>query len=339
MTRIAKPHHPPTTPSTRRHHLLALAALAAAACALPSAPAHAQAWPSKPVTLVVPFAAGGTTDVLARALGEKLGAAIGQPVIVENRGGAGATIGADYVAKAPADGYTLLFGSSTTVAANAFLYASFPIDPLKDLAPLALAADAPFVIVVPGSSPSKSLRELVATAKASPGKLNYGFGTTSGLLCMELLKSAAGIDIAKVPYKASAQALTDLIGGQLDVVCEPLSSSAPNAKAGRLRILAGTGTQRSSLAPELETVGEAGVKGMVYSAWVGFFAPAGVPRDISARLNRELMAILRDTAVHDKMRAISWEPRPGDAEALAELLRAEIKSIAATVKAAGIKAE
>jgi len=248
-------------------------------------------------------------------------------------------LGVSTLAKAPADGYTLLFGSSTTVAANAFLYASFPIDPLKDLVPLALAADAPFVIVVPGSSPNKSLRELVATAKASPGKLNYGFGTSSGLLCMELLKSAAGIDIAKVPYKASAQALTDLIGGQLDVVCEPLSSSAPNAKAGRLRILAGTGTQRSSLAPELETVGEAGVKGMVYSAWVGFFAPGGVPRDISARLNRELMAILRDPAVQDKMRAISWEPRPGDAEALAELLRAEIKSIAATVKAAGIKAE
>jgi len=134
-------------------------------------------------------------------------------------------------------------------------------------------------------------------------------------------------------------ALTDLIGGQLDVVCEPLSTSAPNAKAGRLRILAGTGTQRSSLAPELETVGEAGVKGMVFSAWVGFFAPAGVPRDISARLCREMMAILRDPAVQDKMRSISWEPRPGDAEALAELLRAEMKAIAATVKAAGIKAE
>jgi len=203
-----------------------------------------------------------------------------------------------------------------------------------------LATAGPIDIAkVPYKASAQALTDLVATAKASPGKLNYGFGTTSGLLCMELLKSAAGIDIAKVPYKASAQALTDLIGGQLDVVCEPLSSSAPNAKAGRLRILAGTGTQRSSLAPELETVGEAGVKGMVYSAWVGFFAPAGVPRDISARLNRELMAILRDTAVHDKMRAISWEPRPGDAEALAELLRAEIKSIAATVKAAGIKAE
>lgn len=315
------------------------AGLLATAGLIVSMPAAAQSWPSKPVQLIVPQGAGGSTDVLARLLAPLLGERLGQTVVIDNRAGAGGVLGVSTLAKAPADGYTLLFGSSTTVAANAFLYASFPIDPLKDLVPLALAADAPFVIVVPGSSPNKSLRELVATAKASPGKLNYGFGTSSGLLCMELLKSAAGIDIAKVPYKASAQALTDLVGGQLDVVCEPLSTSAPNAKAGRLRILAGTGTQRSSLAPELETVGEAGVKGMVFSAWVGFFAPAGVPRDISARLNRELMAILRDTAVQDKMRALSWEPRPGDADALAELLRAEIKSIAVTVKAAGIKAE
>ncbi|MBI5255786.1 MAG: tripartite tricarboxylate transporter substrate binding protein [Burkholderiales bacterium] len=316
-----------------------LLGLLATAGSIASMPAAAQAWPSKPVQLIVPQGAGGSTDALARLLAPLLGERLGQTVVIDNRAGAGGVLGVSTLAKAPADGYTLLFGSSTTVAANAFLYASFPIDPLKDLAPLALAADAPFVIVVPGSSPSKSLRELVATAKASPGKLNYGFGTSSGLLCMELLKSAAGIDIAKVPYKASAQALTDLIGGQLDVVCEPLSSSAPNAKAGRLRILAGTGTQRSSLASELETVGEAGVKGMVYSAWVGFFAPAGVPRDISARLGRELTTILKDPAVQDKMRAISWEPRPGDAAALTELHRTEMKAIAATVKAAGIKAE
>lgn len=316
-----------------------LLGLLATAGSIASMPAAAQAWPSRPVQLIVPQGAGGSTDALARLLAPLLGERLGQTVVIDNRAGAGGVLGVSTLAKAPADGYTLLFGSSTTVAANAFLYASFPIDPLKDLVPLALAADAPFVIVVPGSSPSKSLRELVATAKASPGKLNYGFGTSSGLLCMELLKQAAGIDIAKVPYKASAQALTDLIGGQLDVVCEPLSSSAPNAKAGRLRILAGTGTQRSSLAPELETVGEAGVKGMVYSAWVGFFAPAGVPRDISARLGRELTAILKDPAVQDKMRAISWEPRPGDAAALTELHRTEMKAIAATVKAAGIKAE
>ncbi len=313
--------------------------LLATAGAIVSMPASAQAWPSKPLQLIVPQGAGGSTDALARLVAPLLGERLGQTVVIDNRAGAGGVLGVSALAKAPADGYTLLFGSSTTVAANAFLYASFPVDPLKDLVPLALVADAPFVIVVAGSSPIKSVRELVAAAKASPGKLNYGFGTSSGLLCMELLKHAAGIDITKVPYKASAQALTDLIGGQLDVLCEPLSSSAPNAKAGRLRILAGTGAQRSSLAAETETVGEAGVKGMVYSAWIGFFAPAGVPREISSRLSRELTTILRDPAVQDKMRAISWEPRPGDAEALAELHRTELKTVEATVKAAGIKAE
>ena len=248
-------------------------------------------------------------------------------------------LGVAAAAKAAPDGHTLLIGSNTTVAANAILYASFPVDPLKAFVPLALAADAPFVFVVPAASPLKSVRDLVSAAKATPGKLTYGSGTSSALLCTELFKAAAGVDLLKVPYKSSAQGLTDLIGGQIDVVCEPLSASLPNIKAGRLRALAQTGAQRSALAPDLETVVEAGVPGMAYSAWVGFFAPGGVPRDISARLNRELMAILRDPAVQDKMRAISWEPRPGDAEALAELLRAEIKSIAATVKAAGIKAE
>jgi tripartite-type tricarboxylate transporter receptor subunit TctC len=315
------------------------AGLLATAGLIVSMPAAAQSWPSKPVTLIVPQGAGGSTDALARLLAPLLGERLGQTVVIDNRAGAGGVLGVSALAKAPADGYTLLFGSSTTVAANVFLYANFPIDPLKDLVPLALAADAPFVIVVPGSSPIKSLRDLVSTAKASPGKLNFGYGTSSALLCMELLQQAASITMTKVPYKSSAQALTDLIGGQLDVVCEPLSSSAPNAKAGRLRILAGTGAQRSSLAPDLETVGEAGVKGMTYSAWVGFFAPAGVPRDISARLGQELMAILRDPAVQDKMRAINWEPRPGDAEALREIHRAEMKTVEATVKAAGIKAE
>lgn len=315
------------------------AGLLATAGLIVSMPAAAQSWPSKPVQLIVPQGAGGSTDALARLLAPLLGERLGQTVVIDNRAGAGGVLGVSTLAKAPADGYTLLFGSSTTVAANVFLYANFPIDPLKDLVPLALAGDAPFVIVVPGSSPIKSLRDLVSAAKASPGKLNFGYGTSSALLCMELLKQAAGITMTKVPYKSSAQALTDLIGGQLDVVCEPLSSSAPNAKTGRLRILAGTGAQRSSLAPDLETVGEAGVKGMTYSAWVGFFAPAGVPRDISARLGQELTAILRDPAVQDKMRTINWEPRPGDAEALRELHRAEMKTVEAIVKAAGIKAE
>jgi tripartite-type tricarboxylate transporter receptor subunit TctC len=316
----------------------ALAALTVAAL-VPLVPAQAQTWPSKPLQMVVPQGAGGSTDALARLVAQALGERLGQTVVIDNRAGAGGVLGVVTAAKASPDGYSVLIGSNTTLAANAFLYANFPVDPLKDFVPLALAADAAFVLVVPAASPLKTVRDLVAAAKAAPGKLNYGSGTSSALLCAELFKAAAGVDLLKVPYKSSAQGLTDLIGGQLDVICEPLSSSLPNIRAGRLRALAQTGTQRSPLAPDLETAAEGGVKGMAYSAWVGFYAPAGVPKEITARLSSELLSILKSPAIIDKIRAIGFDPRPGDAETLAAVHRAEMISVAATVKAAGIKAE
>ena len=233
----------------------------------------------------------------------------------------------------------MIYGTQGTQAANLALYKNIRYDPLKDFVPLALAADAPFLFAVPANSPIKSIRDLIAAAKAAPGKLNYGAGTSSGLLCMELFKVAAGVDLTRVPYKSSAQALTDLIGGQLDVTCEPVSSSQPNIKAGRLRALAQTGSQRSPLVPEMETIAELGVKGMAYTAWVAFYAPAGVPKEISSRLTNELLTILRDPALAEKIRAIGFAPLPGDPEALAATHRAEMASVAAAVKAAGIKAE
>lgn len=314
-------------------------AASALACLAQPAPARAQSWPSKPLQMVVPQGAGGSTDAIARLVGQALGDRLGQTVVMDNRAGAGGVLGVATAAKAAADGHTLLIGSNTTMAANAFLYASFPVDPLKDFVPLALAADAAFVLVVPASSPLKSVRDLVSAAKAAPGKLNYGSGTSSALLCSELFKAAAGVDLLRVPYKSSAQGLTDLIGGQIDVVCEPLSSSLPHIRSGRLRALAQTGARRSPLAPDLETVAEAGVKGMAYTAWLGFYAPAGVPKEISVRLGKELLAILKDPATTEKIRAIGFDPRPGDAESLAAVHRAEMASVAATVKAAGIKAE
>lgn len=202
-------------------------------CLVQSVPAQAQAWPSKPLQMVVPQGAGGSTDAIARLVAQVLGERLGQTVVIDNRAGAGGVLGVAAAAKAAPDGYTLLIGSNTTLAANAFLYASFPVDPLKDFVPLALAADAPFVFVVPAASPLKSVRDLVSAAKAAPGKINYGSGTSSALLCTELFKAAAGVDLLKVPYKSSAQGLTDLIGGQIDVVCEPLSASLPNIRAGR----------------------------------------------------------------------------------------------------------
>lgn len=316
-----------------------LVGLVATVGLIASVPASAQTWPSKPLQMIVPQGAGGSTDALARLVAQALGERLGQNVVVDNRAGAGGVLGVSAAAKAAPDGYTLLLGSSTTVAANAFLYASFPVKPLEDFTPLAMAADAPFLFVVPANSPLKSMRDLVAAATAAPGKLNYGSGTSSALLCTELLKRAAGIDLTRVPYKSSAQGLNDLIGGQLDVTCEPLSSSLPNVKAGRMRALAQTGAQRSSLAPDIETVAEAGIKGVEYSAWVAFFVPAGVPREIASRLAAELLAVLRLPATADKIRGIGFEPRTADADALAAAHRAEMTAVAATVKAAGIKAE
>jgi tripartite-type tricarboxylate transporter receptor subunit TctC len=301
--------------------------------------ASAQAWPSKPIQMIVPQGAGGSTDSLARMVGTALGERLGQPVVIDNRAGAGGVIGVAAAGKAPADGYTFILGSNTTFAANAFLYASFPGDPVKDFAPLAKVADAAFALMVPASSPYKSVRDLVADAKARPGSLNYGYGTSSALLCSELFKAAAGVDITKVPYKASPQALTDLIGGQLQVLCEPLSSGMPNVRAGRLRALALAGARRSSLVPDLETAAEAGVPGMDYGAWLGFFIASATPKDIVARLSSELIKVLNDPAFADKIRGIGMEPHTLDAEGLGALHRSEIKKIAAIVKAAGIKAE
>jgi tripartite-type tricarboxylate transporter receptor subunit TctC len=315
------------------------AALPILACLVQPVPASAQSWPSKPLQMIVPQGAGGSTDNIARLVAQVLGERLGQSVVIDNRAGAGGLLGVAAAAKAAPDGYTLLIGSNTTVAANAFLYANFPVDPLKDLVPLALAADAPFALVVPAGSPLKSVGDLVAAAKAAPGKLNYGSGTSSALLCAELFKAAAGVDLRRIPYKSSAQALTDLIGGQLDVVCEPLSTGLPNIRAGRLRALAQTGAKRSPSAPELETVTESGVKGVAYTAWLGFYAPAGVPKDIATRLANELFSIVNNPAVMDKIRAIGFDPRPGNAESLAAIHREEMATVAATVKAAGIKAE
>lgn len=305
----------------------------------PIVPLHAEQWPSRPIQVVVPQGAGGSTDAVARLVSQNLSERVGQPVVIDNRAGAGGTIGVTLASRAPADGYTLLFGSNTTMAANQFLYSTFNVDPLKDFIPLAMVGDAPFVLAVPASSPYKTVRDLVAAAKASPGKLSYGAGTSSALLCAELFKAAAGIDLLKVMYKASTQALTDLIAGRLDVVCEPLSSSSPQIKANRLRALATTGSVRTPLAPELETVQEAGVKGMEYSAWVAFFAPKGVPGEIASRLSEELVAIVKDPEIGAKVRAIGFVPKPGDAGALMAVHQAEVARVADTVKAAGIRPE
>ncbi len=303
-------------------------------------PAYGQAWPTaKPISMIVPAGAGGVTDGVARVIAQWLTERLGQSVVVDNRAGAGGMLGVTVASKAKPDGYTLMIGTNTTMAANVHLFKNHPVDPLKDFVPLALVVDTPFVLLVPSNSPYKRVGDLVAAAKAAPGKLNYGSGTSSALLCSELLKSIAGIDLVKVPYKASPQALTDLMGGQLDVLCEPLASSQGNMSTGRVRALALTGATRSGLAPDLETVTEAGFPGMDYGAWIGFWAPAGLPKEIQTRLSNEILASLKDPEVLKKMRGLGSDPRPTGPDAFAALQRAEMTKVGAVVKAAHIAAE
>ncbi|MDO9401996.1 MAG: tripartite tricarboxylate transporter substrate binding protein [Polaromonas sp.] len=299
----------------------------------------AQTWPAKPIRMIVPQGAGGSTDIWARMIALKMGEALGQQVVVENRPGAGGIIGVDAAAKAAADGYTILFGSSTTVAANVSLYSKVPFDPIKDFTPLAMAVVAPFVFVVNPSLPVHNMKELIALAKSKPGELNYGSGTNSAQICTEMLKSLAGVNITMVPYKSSPQALTDLMAGQLQVVCEPLASSMPQVKAGKLRVLAVTSAKRTALAPEFPTVVEAGIPGFEYTAWVGFFAPAGTPKDIASKLGTEILKVLKQPDTLEKLKSAGAEPIPGNAEELAAIHKADIARLTKVIKEAGIKVE
>ena len=336
MPRIATPHHPPstppTTPSTRRHHLLALAALAGAACALPSAPAHAQAWPAKPVTIVVPFAAGGTTDVLARALGEKLGTAMGQPVIVENRGGAGATIGADYVAKAPADGYTLLMGAVHHTIATS-VYKKLNYDFQKSFAPITTVALVPNVLAVSAATPAKDVKELVALIKATPNKFSYGSngaGTAQHLIGTQF-STAIGQPVLHVPYKGSGPLTTDLLGGQVSMSFDTVTPVLPHIKAGKLRALAVTTAKRSSTLPDVPTLQESGFAGFDIGTWFGVLAPARTPADVVARLNTEMVKVIQSPDFQKRMQDIGAEPIGNTPAQMAEQIAADTARFAKLV--------
>nr|WP_288852899.1 tripartite tricarboxylate transporter substrate binding protein [uncultured Acidovorax sp.] len=336
MPRIATPHHPPstppTTPSTRRHHLLALAALAGAACALPSAPAHAQAWPAKPVTIVVPFAAGGTTDVLARALGEKLGTAMGQPVIVENRGGAGATIGADYVAKAPADGYTLLMGAVHHTIATS-VYKKLNYDFQKSFAPITTVALVPNVLAVSAATPAKDVKELVALIKATPNKFSYGSngaGTAQHLIGTQFATSI-GQPLLHVPYKGSGPLTTDLLGGQVSMSFDTVTPVLPHIKAGKLRALAVTTAKRSSTLPDVPTLQESGFAGFDIGTWFGVLAPARTPADVVARLNTEMVKVIQSPDFQKRMQDIGAEPIGNTPAQMAEQIAADTARFAKLV--------
>ena len=297
-------------------------------------------YPTKPVKLIVPLAAGGATDVVARIFAAKLGERLGQQVIVENRPGAEGLIGVDAAVKAAPDGYTLVLGSSTTLAANFHLRKTLPFHPVKDLEPVSMAFQGFFnILVINAAVPAKDLKEFIALAKSQPGKLDYGTATSGSKICVETFKVMAGIDLQMVNYKSSPQALNDLMGGQLQLICEPVATAMPNILAGRLRSLGVTSATPHPAAPNLPTVAQEGLPGFEYSAWVGVFAPAQTPAAVIARLEKDIAWVLNDAETIKKVQAAGVEPMPGDAKALAKLLNAEIERAGSVVKAAKIQPE
>ena len=297
-------------------------------------------YPTKAVKLIVPLAAGGATDVVARIFAAKLGERLGQQVIVENRPGAEGLIGVDAAVKAAPDGYTLVLGSSTTLAANFHLRKTLPFHPVKDLEPVSMAFQGFFnILVINAAVPAKNLQEFIALAKSQPGKLDYGTATSGSKICVETFKVMAGIDLQMVNYKSSPQALNDLMGGQLQLICEPVATAMPNILAGRLRSLGVTSATPHPAAPNLATVAQEGLPGFEYSAWVGVFAPAQTPAAVIGRLEKDIAWVLNDPDTIKKVQAAGVEPMPGDAKALAKLLNAEIERAGKVVKAAKLQPE
>jgi tripartite-type tricarboxylate transporter receptor subunit TctC len=307
--------------------------------ALPTA-AQSQSYPVKPIRLVVPFAPGGGTDIIARLISQQLGEALGQPVVADNRGGAGSTLGTEIVAKAPADGYTLLLGN-ISLAFNATLYQKLSYDALRDLAPVTLVAVQPNILVIHPSVPAKTFKDFVAVARASPGKYTYASaGVGSGThLAAELLKMLTKTDLVHVPYKGTGPALNDLIGGQVHMMVSTFASALPHAKSGRLRALAVTTAKRSNAAPEVPTLIESGVAGFEYSTWYGLLAPAGVRKDTVQKLNAVAKQVLARDDVKQKFEAQGVDALWNTPAEFSAYLKSETAKWAKVVKATGAKAE
>jgi tripartite-type tricarboxylate transporter receptor subunit TctC len=300
-----------------------------------------QGYPSKPIRLVVPFPAGGPLDAVARAIGQKLSIAWGQPVIIDNRPGAGGNIGADLVAKSAPDGYTILEGALSTHAVNVSLYSKMPYDPIKDFAPITLVAVTPNVLVVNPSVPANSVAELIRYAKANPGKLAFGSGSngSAGHLAGELFKTEAHVDMVHVPYKGGAPAMQDLLGGQIQLMFDNLANSMPQVRAGKLKALAVTTAKRSPLVPDLPTLAEAGLPGFDIYTWWGFMAPAGTPKEIIAKWNAEVTRILNTPEMQASFAQQGAEPAPTTPEQFTALIQGEIPKYAKIIKMSGAKVD
>jgi tripartite-type tricarboxylate transporter receptor subunit TctC len=334
------------TPSTssprgsKRRHWLAAGAIAAACLGLAPLPATAQdAWPARPIRLVVPFTPGGVTDTSARVVAEFLGRRLGQNVVVDNKPGASGNIGMALVKEAPADGYTLALAFDGTMVINPHVFAKLPFDTLKDFSPIGKIGNATLILVANPNAPVKSLAELIAVSKTTPGGLSFGTSGTGGTphIAGELLKMRTGANLTHVPYKGGGQALTDVVGGSIPLVYTAVAGAHGFVKSGKLNALAVSSARRSSSLPDVPTFAEAGVPDFVVDSWVGLLAPAGLPPAIAARLNTELNAVLNDAEAREKLRVLGIEATPGSAAQFRDEMARDLARYGPVVKAAGIK--
>jgi tripartite-type tricarboxylate transporter receptor subunit TctC len=320
---------------------LAVLALTVALVVGVTGDALAQSYPSKPIKMIVPFPSGGISDVLARIIAPKLTEGLGQPVVVENRPGAGTTIAADMVAKSAPDGYTIYLTDLTTHAISASLYKKLSYDPLKDFTPITTLTSTPLILVVHPSVKATSVKELIAVAKSKPGQLNLahsGNGTITHL-AGQLFKSTAGVDMVHIPYTGSAPATTAILAGEASALFSTVPAAMSHVKAGKLRALAVTTAKRSPLVPDVPTVAEAGLSGYEVVLWSGILAPPGLPKEITTKLNAEFQKVLQSADVKERFAGVSAEPSGSSSERLAAHIKAEIEKYAKLIKDAGVKIE
>ena len=321
-----------------RRQFLAVVGVAATWSVLLWGPAHAQTYPNKPIKAIVPFAAGSATDQIGRAFAAKMSETLGQPIVVENRAGVNGMLGADAVAKAPADGYTLLIGTNSTNAALKSLMKKLPYDQDTAFAPVGYLGSVPLIVAINNDVPAKTLREFVDLAKAKPGEVTFASASTSQLVSSEMLASMAGVQMTNVPYKSGPAAMTDLLGGQVMMFSADFAVTLPQVKAGKIRGLAVTSTKRSAAIPELPTVNEAlGLKDYELIAYFAFFAPAGTPPEAIAKLNAAINAAANTKDLQDKFAAIGFAVEPGTPEALGQRTQRESIKWAKAIRDAKIE--
>ncbi|MGO3928410.1 Bug family tripartite tricarboxylate transporter substrate binding protein [Rhodopseudomonas pseudopalustris] len=316
---------------------LAAAVLSATIAAAPQATAQNAAYPNRNITLVLPFAAGSGTDTTTRIISQKLGQALGVSMVIENKAGANGMIAAAYVARAQPDGYTLFVTTNTTHSANPYLLKNLTYDPVKDFAPVARTGDLPFMLVVHPDVPAKTVTELVAYAKANPGKLTYASGSSSAIVSGATFARKAGIDLLHVPYKSSPPAMNDVIGGRITMMFTDVLTGLPHVNGGALRALAVTTKDRSPLVPDLPSMQEAGVPDFDITSWQGYFAPAGTPKEVVARLNTEIRKIVEDPETKAKLATLGMEAFSGTPEQLGKFVDDQLVLWERLVREAGIE--